>query len=93
MNQFFYGSLWKKSGLDTLAVLSYCAGDSKLNPIERVWGHLTKKLTAVYLSDILPGETCPPRQQHLQPEQLAQKEQAVFKQALEQLDEYWDGMA
>ncbi|XP_071483400.1 uncharacterized protein [Diadema antillarum] len=93
VTQFFYGKLWKDGDLDAMAVLSYCAGDSKLNPIERIWGHLTKKLTAVYLRDVLPDEDLPPRQQRLEQRVLEEKEKKVFKLALEQLDGYWDGMA
>ena len=92
VNQYFFGRVWKDAGLDTMGVVSYAAGDSKLNPIERVWGVLTKKLTGVYLSDILPGDICPPRQQHLPAEELKEKEKDVFDQAMGLVEEYWRGL-
>ncbi|XP_063963637.1 uncharacterized protein LOC135156137 [Lytechinus pictus] len=92
VNQYFLGKVWKDAGLDTMGVVSYAAGDSKLNPIERVWGVLTKKLCGVYLSDILPGESRPPRQQQLPAGELQEKEKAVFNQALGLLQDYLEGL-
>ncbi|XP_022111577.1 uncharacterized protein LOC110990782 [Acanthaster planci] len=53
--EIFYGRLFRDTNLDGLVVTSYCPGHSSLNPIERLWGQVTKALSSVYLFDTLPG--------------------------------------
>ena len=55
VKEIFYGRLFRDTGLDGLIVTSYCPGHSSLNPIERLWGQVTKALTSVYLFDTLEG--------------------------------------
>lgn len=54
--EVFYGRLFKDARLDGLIVTSYCPGHSSLNPIERLWGQVTKAMTSVYLFDTIEGK-------------------------------------
>jgi len=38
---FLLGMLFRLFDLDILAAVTYCPGDSKLNPIERLWAIVT----------------------------------------------------
>jgi hypothetical protein len=44
-----FGRLWRDLNLDILIIMSHAPYNSKYNPIERVWGKLTKDLARVTL--------------------------------------------
>ena len=84
--------LFKCLDLDYLCTTCYAPGHSAYNPIEHAWAPMSRKLTGVTLSATLPGEAEPPCQQKIADEQQRVKEEKVFNKALEELDNFWNGM-
>lgn len=66
-------------------------GLSRYNPIEHLWSSCSKFLAGVQLPPCLPGETTPPAQQNIPEEEKNEKERVVFSNALDRIDQYWDG--
>lgn len=90
INQVYLSRLFRKTGLQSMLVTTYCPGHSALNPIEHLWAPLTQALVGVYLPDILPGEDQPPcKQSGLAPEEKENKEKRVFDIAMKALAMYW----
>jgi len=48
---YFFGYLWKTLNLDLLAIGRNAPGDSKWNPIERLWSYITAKLAGLVVPD------------------------------------------
>ena len=68
------------------------SGLSRYNLIEHAWAPLSRWLAGVSLDNTLPGEDkAPAEQSGLTPEQLTEKENKVFDNALNQLNGYWNG--
>lgn len=66
-------------------------GLSRYNPIEHLWSPCSKFLAGVQLSPHLPDESVAPASQNIPAEEKAEKEKVVFSNALDRLDQYWDG--
>ena len=91
LNQFFLGRFWKDNDLDMLISCCYAPGLSRYNPIEHKWSPCSKWLAGVSIPACLPGETIPPSQQSLSPEEKLEKESLLFSNALDTLNSYWNG--
>ena len=78
VNSFYFGRLWKESGLDILGIVSYAARYSAYNNIEHLWSPMSKKLCSAILPSILEGEEKEPcKQNDLSEAQRKQKEAKV----------------
>ena len=62
--------LWRKSDKDFLITVHYAPGYSAYNPIERTWSPLSKALSGVVFSNLVPGEEIPPFLQNIAPEEV-----------------------
>ena len=91
LNQFFLGRFWKDKNLDMLISICFPPGLSRYNPIEHLWSPCSKWLAGVSIPACLPDETVPPTLQSIDAEQRAEKERAVFNNALDRLNMYWNG--
>lgn len=88
----YLGRLWRDLQLDALVQTTYAAGHSRFNMIERAWAPLSWRLVGVTLPITLPGERTPPcLQTALTPAALRDKEHAMFDQAMQVLNSYWNG--
>ena len=76
--------------LDFLSVSTYAARYSAFNPIEDLWSPLSDMLAGVVFSPKLDGDTKPLcLQSQLSPDELREKEYAVFDNAISELSTFW----
>lgn len=83
INFLKYGMLWKNSNLSTLILVSFAAGDSRMNMIERLWSFISDQVAGVRLPITLPGESEPPHKQNLSDEEKGEKIDQMFYNASE----------
>ena len=91
---FFLGKVWKDSCLDIMGVVSYAARYSVYNNIEHLWIPLSKSLSSVSSSVILPsileGDSEEQNKQVLEIEERREKESQVFDNAMNLVTgKYW----
>ena len=84
--------LWRKSGKDFLATMHYAPGYSAYNPFERAWSPLSKALSGVVFSNLVPGEVLPPFQQNLTAHEEEEKMKIVLDNAGANLCQIWNGL-
>ena len=90
VNILFYYRLFKELNLDFLSVSTYAARYSAFNSIEHFWSPLSDMLAGVVVSPKLNAGTKPPCQQsQLSPDELREKEYAVFDNAISELSTFW----
>ena len=84
--------LWRKSDKDFLIIVHYAPGYSAYNPIERTWSPLSKALSGVVFSNLVPGEESPPFLQNITPEDETKKMKVVLDNAGANLCQIWNGL-
>ena len=90
VNTLFYYRLFKELNLDFLSVATYPSRYSAFNPIEHLWSPLSDMLAGAVFSPKLDGDTKPPCQPNqLSPDELREKEYAVFDNAISELSTFW----
>ena len=90
VNILFYYRLFKELNLDFLSVATYPSRYSAFNPIEHLWSPLSDMLAGAVFSPKLDGDTKPPCQPNqLSPDELREKEYAVFDNAISKLSTFW----
>ena len=93
INTFYFGRLWRDTGVTKLSCVTYPAGRSAFNPIEHAWSPLSNCLTSVKLAATLKDEDLPLcKQSGLTSEERSNKNAKMLDEAANQLVHHWENI-